>query len=90
MILKIARALLLGATACLPLVSTTLAQPGSVDFSFYAGSSVDFEIFQVGLQSNGKVIIGGAFGSPSRLLNQAKELLAPRLRHQHGNHVAVG
>jgi uncharacterized delta-60 repeat protein len=64
MILKIARALLLG-VACLPLVSITRAQPGSVDPSFYAGSSVDFEIFQLGLQSNGKIVIGGGFGSPA-------------------------
>src|SRR5690242_7275377 len=64
MISKIARALSLG-VACLPLVSSTRAQPGSVDASFYAGSSVDFEIFKVGLQSNGKIIIGGAFGSPA-------------------------
>ncbi len=63
---KILRALLCGVAAFLPLVSLiTCAQPGSVDSSFYAGSSVDFEIFQVGLQSNGKVVIGGAFGSPS-------------------------
>jgi uncharacterized delta-60 repeat protein len=60
-----ARTLLATAAACLLFVSITDAQPGSVDFSFNAGSSVDFEIFQAALQSNGKVIIGGAFGSPS-------------------------
>src|SRR5882672_9761884 len=45
--------------------STSHAQPGSVDFAFDPGSSVDFTIFPVALQSNGKIIIGGSFGTPS-------------------------
>jgi uncharacterized delta-60 repeat protein len=59
------RALLVGAATGWLVVLNTFAQSGSVDFSFNAGSSVDFEVFQAALQSNGKIIIGGAFGSPS-------------------------
>lgn len=61
---EVVRALICFAIAAL-FVSDSLAQPGSVDFSFDSGSSVDFEVFQTALQSNGKVIIGGAFASPS-------------------------
>src|ERR1700722_3792916 len=59
------RALFAGAIGCFLLISKTAAQPGAVDISFYAGSGVDFEIFQVALQSSGKIIIGGGVGSPS-------------------------
>jgi hypothetical protein len=58
-------ALLATAITGLLFVSNTYAQPGSVDLSFNAGSSVDFEVFQVALQSNGKIIIGGGFATPS-------------------------
>src|SRR6267142_1773979 len=40
------------------------AGPGDVDASFDPGSSPDFTIFSVALQADGKMIIGGEFGSP--------------------------
>ena len=61
---QVLRALLSVNTAFL-LVVKACAQPGSVDPFFDPGSSVDFEVFAVGLQSNGKVIIGGTIGTPS-------------------------
>ena len=59
------RTLLATATAVFLFVFNTVAQPGALDSSFNPGSSVDFEIFQAAMQSNGKVIIGGAFITPS-------------------------
>lgn len=62
---NILRALLATATTGLLFVSNAYAQPGSVDLSFNAGLSVDSEVLQVALQSNGKVIVGGTFATPS-------------------------
>ena len=47
----ILRAVLATATAGLLLVSNARAQPGAVDLSFNAGSSVDAEVFQTGIFS---------------------------------------
>ncbi|HVM50725.1 MAG TPA: delta-60 repeat domain-containing protein [Candidatus Acidoferrum sp.] len=46
-------------------ISTSHAQPGTVDFSFNAGYGVDFTAYGVGMQSSGKWVIGGAFGTPA-------------------------
>src|SRR4051812_11323541 len=39
------------------------AQAGSLDLTFDPGSSANSEIMSVGVQSSGKLIIGGAFSS---------------------------
>src|SRR2546427_2739972 len=62
---NVVHSLLAIATANFLLVSNAHAQPGSVAFSFDPGSSVDFTVFPVASQSNGKIIIGGSFGTPS-------------------------
>jgi uncharacterized delta-60 repeat protein len=55
----LAWALRLGA-AVLP-VACAIAQPGSVDLTFDPGLGPDGEVKAVGIQSNGKIVIGGLF-----------------------------
>ncbi len=40
------------------------ARPGGVDPSFDPGSSPDFSVFTIAVQPDGKIVIGGEFGSP--------------------------
>ncbi|REK05658.1 MAG: T9SS C-terminal target domain-containing protein [Bacteroidetes bacterium] len=44
---------------CLTLVS--FAQPGTLDLSFNSGTAANFEVYTTSIQSDGKIIIGGAF-----------------------------
>ena len=66
------------------------AQPGSVDFSFNAGSSIDFTVYPVAMQSNGKVIIGGSFGTPSSGLARLNADGSPDATFKVGTGVSPG
>ena len=46
-------------------LTVTTPQGGDVDFSFDPGSSINDEVSALAIQPNGKVVIGGSFGSVS-------------------------
>ena len=83
-------ALVAAAAADLLIASNSHAQPGSVDFSFNAGSSIDFTVYPVAMQSNGKVIIGGSFGTPSSGLARLNADGSPDATFKVGTGVSPG
>jgi uncharacterized delta-60 repeat protein len=51
-----------GIAACLSLlISSSSAQPGSLDFTFNPGTGANATVLSIALQTNGKIVIGGYF-----------------------------